>query len=251
MKLVQSIERAVNILDFVADSGQGVRLKEIAEKLVLKQSTAHNLLNTLCALNLVQQAKNRYRLGPRTLYLGNRYLESLSLYDVAKPIVKELVHQFNENFYLVMMEDSNFYFLIRVESTHNVKPTRTAIDKSTSHATAIGKVLLSSFEPESLKRFIRENGLLQGFTVNTITTEEKLAEELKRVRAAGYALDREEMEIGINCISVPIRNHRGETVAALGAEIPTQRFSPRTVDTMLPVLREAAGRISAELGHRP
>ncbi len=251
MKLIQSIERAVKILDLVSGSNEGVRLKELAAGLRLGSSTVYNLAHTLCEVNLLRQdaRTNKYWLGSKTLQLGNRYLDGLSLYSVAQPVVAELAERFNENFYLTMLEGEAMLPLIRIESTHSVKPTKSANVMANSHATAIGKVLLSSFSREDLHRFIREKRVLERYTDNTITTEVGLIAELEKVRREGYAMDLEESEIGINCISGPVRNHRGVVIAALGTSIPTQRFSQQVVDSILPLLLDACERISRQLGY--
>jgi DNA-binding IclR family transcriptional regulator len=249
VKLIQSVQRAVQILDVVSQSPDGLRLKEVAEQVGLGSTTVHNILNTLCELGLIRQSHTRYQLGVRTLQIGSRYLDGLSLYEIAFPVVKALNEEYNESFFLVALEDGHFTFLVMIESTQNVKATRVASDLATSHATAIGKVLLSSLDPETLHTFIRKNKLLQRFTPNTITTEKALQKELECVRKSGYALDREEMEIGLSCISVPIRSHRGEIVAALGTGVPVQRFTPQTIDEILQGMIDSAARISAELGY--
>jgi IclR family transcriptional regulator, KDG regulon repressor len=251
MKLIQSIQRAVRILEIVADSPEGVRLKELAASLKLGSSTVYNLAHTLCQMDLLRQddKTNRYQLGLKNLQLGNRYLDSMSLYNIAEPVVVELVGRFNENFYLTMLDGQTMLTLIRMESSHSVKPTKSANEMANSHATALGKVLLSSFSPEELHSFLSERRPLRKYTAHTITREDALMAELERVARDGYALDLEESEIGTNCISVPIRNHRAAVIAALGTSIPSQRFSQQVVKSILPQLKNACLKISTELGY--
>jgi len=251
MKLIQSIQRAVRILEIVSESPEGVRLKELAAAMKLGSSTVYNLAHTLCQMDLLRQddKTNRYQLGLKNLQLGNRYLDSMSLYNIAEPVVVELVARFNENFYLTALDGQTMLTLIRMESTHSVKPTKSISEMANCHATALGKVLLSSFTSEDLHAFIRERRPLKKYTANTITREEALITELERVTRDGYALDLEESEIGINCISVPIRNHRGAIVAAMGTSIPSQRFSQQVVKSILPHLKNACQKVSTELGY--
>jgi IclR family transcriptional regulator, KDG regulon repressor len=250
MKLIQSIMRAARVLEVVSQSTEGVRLKDIASELHLGSSTVYNIAYTLCQLNLLRQddKTNKYQLGFRTLQLGNRYLDSLSLYNIAQPVVMELVERFNESFYLTILEGHTMLPLIRIESTHSVRATRTANAMANAHATAMGKVLLASFSQEELHRYIREKGPLEKYTVHTIATEEALIAELAKVRREGYALDLEESELGINCMSTPIRNHRTTVIAALGTSIPTQRYSQQVRKSILPHLKKAGQNISTELG---
>ena len=246
-KLIQSLIRAGEILDIVSENKDGISLKEIADKLGLGSSTVFYLISTLAHMGFVKQGKtNKYKLGPKNLYLGNNYLENLSIYNIALPLLEEIINEFNENIYLVMIEDSSFLSLVKLESSHSLRPTKMANYIKNAHATAIGKILLSSFSDEKLGSF----GKFQEFTKNTITSLGKLQKEMSTVRKNGYALDMEESEIGIKCIAVPIYDHKNKIKAAIGTSIPTQRFSKETEIKILSALKDVARKISVSLGYR-
>lgn len=250
-KLIQSLVRAGEILDIVSENKDGISLKEIADKLNLGSSTVFYLINTLTYLGFVKQNKNnKYKLGPKNLYLGNNYLENLSIYNIALPLLEKIIDEFNENVYLVMLENTNFLSLIKLESTHSVRPTKVANERKNAHATAIGKILLSSFSKDELNTFVNNFDELHKFTSNTIISLEKLHIEMDMIRERGYALDLEESEMGINCIAVPIHDHKEEVKAAIGTSIPSQRFSEEIKDKILPSLKSTAYQISVMLGYK-
>ena len=250
MKPIQSIQRAVRILEVIAQKKNGYKVTEIAKHVELKTTTVHNILSTLCELGMAKQVEMKYCLGPKTLQLGSRYLESLTLNEIAYPVVQDLVDEFNESFFIVTIENHHqFYFLIQIDCNHNVKATRVAADKSASHATAVGKVLLSSFDAQELEEFIEENNLLKPFTKNTITDRDKLIQELEQVRKNGYALDREENDLGIFCVATPIYDHHKNIIAALGTSIPIQRLSSDFLEDVRIHMLESAYYISSNLGY--
>lgn len=246
-KLIQSILRANQILDIVSENNNGISLKEIANKLKLGSSTIFYLINTLIETNYIIQRENKYKLGPKNLQLGNYYLESLSLYKIALPIVEDLLVKINESILLYMVENNKFLELVKMESTHSVKPTRIVINSNNANATAIGKVLISSLSKDELKEFIKNNNLHK-FTKNTIISLNKLYKELEKVRKDGYALDCEESEIGVNCIAAPIYNYKEEIKASIGFSIPTQRFSKKQIIKIIPLLKNGVAEISRLLG---
>lgn len=249
-KTIQSVSRAIKILDIVSSENKNsVHLKEIANRLGLGSSTVYYLINTLIDNNFIIQSGNKYNLGPKSLQLGTSYLENLSIYKIALPILEGLLVEINEIILLYMIENNEFLLLAKMESTHSVKPTNIIITPNNATATAIGKVLVSSLSKDELKIFIKKNGLKK-FTKNTITSFEELCKELEKVKKVEFALDREESDIGVNCIATPIYNHNGKIVAALGISIPIQRYSEKLIGKLLPLLKNGTAKISRTLGFR-
>lgn len=249
-KLIQSVLRAAKIIDIVAKYDDGISLKDISKELGLGSSTVFYLINTLVETDFIKHtANNKYKLGPKNLQLGNNYLNNLSIYKISAPILEDLLEKINENIYLFMLENQNFIQILKMESSHSVKPTKLSNDKSNAHATAIGKIFLSSFTEEECEQFIKEYNHLQKYTKNTINSLDRLKKELDTIKKNGYSLDMEESEIGINCIAVPIYNHICKIKASVGVSIPTQRFPENFKEVLLPLIQEGANKISKELGH--
>lgn len=245
-KLIQSVLRSNQILDIVSNNQDGICLKDIAKKLELGSSTVFYLIHTLIYNNFIIQSNNKYKLGPKNLQLGNSYLESLSIYKIATPILEDLLKKINETIYLYIIEHKEFLELAKLEGTHAVKPTRIATNSNNAHATAVGKILLSSFSKDELKEFTKTG--MKKFTKNTISSFKQLSKEMDKIKENQYALDFEESEIGIFCISVPIHNHKKEIYASIGVSIPAQRFSKARINKYLSFLKNGAAAISNALG---
>lgn len=251
-KLIQSVLRAIEILDTVSENKEGISLKEIAGKLNLGSSTVFYLINTLVEKDFIKHLKNnKYKLGSKNLQLGNCFLENLSIHKIAMPLIENLMEKINENIHLFIIEDNNFIEIAKIQCSHSVRPTKVSNFRFNSHATAIGKSMLASFNKEELEDFITKYCNLPKLTDNTITNIEQLNEEINRVRKNGYALDIEESEIGLNCIAVPIHNHNKKIIGSLGVSIPTQRFSESIKDKLILELKKTSEAISNELGYKP
>ncbi len=251
-KYIQSVTRAVDILCVLANNSEGISLKDIAENVNLGKSTVYHLINTLVQTGLVSQNKsyNKYRLGPRTLEFSTAYLNSLSLSKVAYPILKEIFDEYNENIYLFKIENLDFFSIISLESTRPVRLLTATSESFNAHATATGKVLLSSFSEEELDKFFDKHNKLHKFTENTIISKEEIRKEINSVKEKQYAFDSEELEVGINCIATPIYNHNSKIVASVGMSIPKQRSSEVRRNQLLLLLKKASEKISMELGYK-
>ena len=249
-KLIQSVLRAVKILDIVSEKKEGIGLKEISDKLGLGSSTVFYLINTLVYADFIIQINNKFKLGPKNLKLGNNYLENLSIYNSALPILENLLVKINENIYLFMNANNEFLQLAKLESTHSVKPTRVDTNKSNANATAIGKILISDLSNDKLKEFFNNKSILNKYTDKTITSFDLFCEELEKIKRDGYALDCEESESGVNCSAAPVYNHEGKIKAAIGISIPTQRFSEKLLIKIIPLIKQIALEISSKLGFR-
>ncbi len=251
IKTIQSVDRACKILDILSNSDRAINLNKIAKTINLKNSTVYHLINTLVKNGFIKKINGKYNLDVKCLKIGNTYLKGLSLLNISKPLLTELMNKFNENIYLVMQDEhdnENFFSLLKLESTHSVKPTKVATNISNAHATAIGKVFLSSFSAQDISR-LREKYNFLKYTPNTIISTTDLLTELSKVRRMKYALDLEESEIGINCVAVPIYNHDEKIIASIGISIPTQRFTKKFFNEIIYSLKDTSLKISKELGY--
>jgi len=247
--MILSIRKAVKILDLIADSNGGLSIKEINGITKFNQSTIHHILATLMNEDMVKKEDRKYLIGKKVLKYASNYLNHLSIYKISYPIIKQLLNEFNENIYMTMLDGNEFIPIITKESSHSVKPTRISNDKLNAHATAIGKILLSSYSKEDLLAFFQRFDKFEKYTKNTLNKLDDILTELEKVKENKFALDLEESEYGINCIAVPIFNYNKDIIASIGISIPTQRFTDTTIAIILPSLKVAAEKISNELGY--
>jgi DNA-binding IclR family transcriptional regulator len=143
---------------------------------------------------------------------------------------------------------SVLYIRIR-ESRQAVRMSSSPGSRAPAHCTSVGKVLLAH-QPEEVVKQVIDAGLTR-YTENTITAPDALMEELAAIRTRGYAIDDEEIEVGLRCVAAPIRDHTGQVTAAISVAAPVQRMSKKNLQTTAPTVMAAADSISRRLGYLP
>ena len=232
---VQSVKRAFLILDLLRDNGAGMGVSDVANALGLSTTTAHRLLQTLVACKAVQQDPNNryYSLSPYMLLYGKAVLDRFDFIRSAHPLLGELSKTVGETVFMGILDDFDLVYVDHVDSLdHVLRMTPQIGRRHTSHTTSLGKVLLANLDPGQIQTFL-SRGELPRLTENTITNPEELKKELETVRQNGYAVDREETEIGICCVGAPIFGVDGRVVAAISVSGPSSRLRKKGLETFL------------------
>lgn len=248
--VMQSVDRALAILLVLAQGpASGLPLAEISRALGLNQSTCHHLLSTLKARRFVEQdpASRRYRLGIKAVEVGQAAVQQVDLARVALPRMEELMRAAQENVNLVILEEDSAVYVAQVPCDRTVRMFTRIGERAPLHCTGVGKVLLAYLPEEERAALLARTGLPR-FTPNTICDPAALDEELKKVKAQGYALDHEEREQDVACLAAPVRDYRGQVVAALSISAPASRLGPERRAELLPRLLETAAAIARDLG---
>ncbi len=247
---VKSVDHAIDILDLLAGPLKSAGVTQLSSHLGMNVSTVHHLLRTLQARQLVEQDSDSklYRLGVRSVQLGDAYLAGLDLYGIAQAVLRDASRECGETVTLAALDGASITTLATVPGRFTVRSIGAATDRHNAHATALGKVLLAGLPDEELHEMIAEAGMSR-FTPNTIGTFRQLQAHLEQVRQQGYGLDLEELEVGLCCVAVPVPAQRREMVTAIGASVPIARFDDERRCSLIELLRSTARRISARLGH--
>jgi len=245
---VQSIERAIKILEELAKEKEGLGVTQLSRRLDLHKSTVHRILSTLLSLGYVEQNKysEKYRLGMKLLYLGGTILERMDLRREAHDLLKELSEEVNEAVHLVVPDGDRALYIDKIDSRRTIRMYSQIGRRAPMHASAVGKAILA-FSPEDLTRKVID-GRLEKYTSNTITNAGELVEHLKTVKARGFAVDDEENEEGIRCVGAPIFDYTGRVVGALSISGPTVTVTPDKLDILADKVIEYALRISRRMG---
>jgi DNA-binding IclR family transcriptional regulator len=242
---VQSVDRALNILEVLARNGEA-GVTEVAAELGVHKSTAFRLVATLEAHRLVEQTEDRgkYRLGVGVLRLAGATAARLDVVQEARPVCRQLAAATGETVNITVLSDSSALYLDQVAGTSALQPHNWVGQHIPLHATSNGKVLLSGLDAPALDRLLPK---LPSYTPQTITRKAALRAELDRVREQGYAIAVDELEIGLTAVAAPIRNAGGDVVASMSVSGPTFRIEERT-DEIVDRLKEAALEVSMRLG---
>jgi DNA-binding IclR family transcriptional regulator len=243
---VQSVDRAVAILDALTVTRGYLGVTELSNQLGLHKSTVHRLLASLQKGRLVERdpRTRKYRLGVRLVELGNAVLNSRGLAQVALPYLHFVADKVEEVTYLAIREGDTMLNVLQVPAPHLVQSVGW-LSGAPLHSTSTGKVFLAHMAERERESYLKD--ALARLTEQTKTDRGQLLAELEEVRERGYATDWEEHEEGINAVGVPIRDSENQVVAAMGAVGPSYRFTrEKTVlasEPMIAVAREIGKRL--------
>lgn len=245
---VQSLERALKIIDLLAHSGKPMGVTEIGKLIGVHKSTAYRLVSTLRQFGYVDQDEEteKYFLGLKPLELSSIINERLDIKDVIHPYLEDLADKTSETVHLAVREGDEIVYIDKVESKHTIRMYSRIGARAPLYCTALGKCLLAFGPEELIKKWISKDNLPQR-TPNTIKTGKELAEELERVRSQGYALDREEFEPGIRCVGVPIINRKGKAISAISISIPAFRLTEERLKELILILLQTRDTVSEKL----
>jgi DNA-binding IclR family transcriptional regulator len=250
---VQSVSRALMLLEIMAKENNTISLSELARKAYLKMATVHRLLYTLMNRGFVEQDKVtlRYRLGIKTFEIGNAALMINDLRSMIRPFLKQLSERINETINLAVLDATEVVYIDQIESTNIVivKMFARIGSRGPAYCTGTGKVLLADLPIHELRKRLSEIELIK-FTEYTITDIDKLIEKMIQIKKDGYALDFSERDLGVTCVAAPIKNFEGKVQAAISVSAPEQRMLMSRIEhEILPVTLEIAGQISRQLGY--
>ncbi len=245
---VQSVDRAVTVLEILARDGE-VGVTDIAIEIGVHKSTAFRLVAALEARDLVEQNSERgkYRLGVGILRLAGATTARLDLIQESRPVCRRLAVLTGETVNVAVLSDGAALYLDQVAGASALQLHNWVGQRVPLHATSNGKVLLANRAPgERLADLLKPP--LRRFTSQTLTTMRSLELELDRVRAQGYATAEDELEVGLTAIAAPVLNASGECVASMSASGPGFRLAGQHRDQVVAAVRQAARDVSRRLG---
>lgn len=245
---VQSVDRAVTILEILARSGE-VGVTDLARELGVHKSTAFRLVAALERRDLVEQnnGRGKYRLGTGILRLAGATTSRLDLVQESRMVSRGLAQRTGETVNIAVLSDGAALYMDQVAGSSALQPHNWVGQRIPLHATSNGKVLLSALDRADVARQVPS---LRAYTANTITSFEAFARELDDVRARGYAIAIDELEVGLTAVAAPIRNIHGEVIASMSVSGPTFRLDARRVPQLSDDVVQAANEVSRRLGWR-
>lgn len=238
------------ILEALKSAKNPLTLAEISRLTDLREPTALRYLTALRGHDLAHRDLDtgRYTLGLRLFEFGQRALSMSDPRKVALPIMDELLAQFGETVELAIRDGDKLLIVEARAGLHSISKGAKVGETDPWHSTSLGKAVLAQLPQEESRELVERVGMIR-FTSRTITDTESLMRSLERVRRDGYAVDDEESEEGLRCVGASVRDAAGTPRYAISVSGPVLRITYSDVDTVGPAVREAAERISAQLGH--
>ena len=245
----RALDRGLQILEVVARRTSAT-LAEIAAETDLSPATASRILRTLERRGFVSRdtETKQFRVGLAAFEVGSRFLAETRLQETCRLILRKLTVATEQSTTLAVLHRADIVYLDAHEGTALLRSTPQIGSRAPAHATASGKCLLSARWGEGLVQAIGP-GPYAAVTERTITTADRLTQELLTVRKTGIAFDREELHPNISCMACPVHDRAGEVVASVAIQAPTPLMTDHADDWTL-LLRSAAAESSLRLGWR-
>jgi DNA-binding IclR family transcriptional regulator len=250
---IEALDRGLKILNLFAEKGRELGLTEIAALLGEHKSTVYRTLATLESRGFVERGalSKRYWVGVSLFTLGSLYQSRMEIRRVARPLAECLANRFEETVHLGILDEikiaeGKIVVLDKIETSHPLRLTPSIGAEADAHACGVGKAILAYQDEKVVQDIVKRMGLKR-YTSNTITALEDLQRELARVRDQGYALDEQELEIGLRCVAAPIFNRSGRAVASVSLSGPTARLLAERMPQIIEGVKDTARSITERL----
>lgn len=248
--IIQTVAHALEILEQYHDNIDELGIAELSRRLKLHKNKVFRLLATLETRNYIEQniATENYRLGLKNLHLGQTFVKQMVLLRQARPVQESLVRKCNETSFVAIVKDFQVVYLNAVESDLPVRVVPRVGEKLPIYCTAAGKVVAASLNEDILREYIHAS-TLKRYTSNTISDPDELVNHLRSIDDLGYAVDNEELDVGVKCVGAPIRDYTRQVIGAVSISGPSMRLSAeRMSHELIPLVKKAAEEISGRLG---
>ena len=250
---VQSVDRALDVLEAVADAGE-LGVSEVAARTGLVVSTAHRLLASLADRGYVRQSAThgRYQLGLKVLELASgQQAQTAALCAAARPHLERVQSVTRETTNLVILVGDRVVYVDQVAGRHSMRMFTELGSSALAHTTGSGKAMLAYQPAQTIAQiYPRAREPFERLTPRTHTTLESLEAEFGRIRRRGYARDDEEHEEGVSCVAAPVFDGTGTAFAAISISAPTSRLVHADTAELGRLLHQQAMAVSSALGYQ-
>lgn len=222
MKTIQSIDKAILILEEVSKHNGKLNLTDISTALDMKITTLHGIISTLEYRNFLYKnpETGKYYLGIKLFELGKTYESDISLIDIVHPYIEKLANDFCETVHLAIPFKNKILYIDKVESTHPMRLTSMVGTTEKAYDSAIGLVILAHLSKPDLVKF------LHGFNSEELKDKKtpNLDDIFKAINQNGFYI-KFEAENDFYCIASPLLNSESIAVGAISIVIPNYRYN--------------------------
>ncbi|MBO1437408.1 IclR family transcriptional regulator C-terminal domain-containing protein [Meiothermus sp. CFH 77666] len=244
---VEALARGLSVIRCFDQAHERLTISEVARLTGLTRATARRSLLTLSALGYMATDGKQFWLTPKILSLGHAYLSSTPLPRLLQPVLEEVSGQLHESCSASILDGEEIVYIARAATRRVISVGLGVGSRLPAYCTSMGRVLLAALAPGALEAYLAR-ARLEPLTPYTLTDPTRLWQELAKVRAQGYALVDQELELGLRSLAVPVQNARGQVLAAMNIGVQAGRVSREELLGMLPVLRQAAASLVPLLG---
>jgi IclR family acetate operon transcriptional repressor len=246
---VQSVDRALLLIETLAEDDEGYCLTDLAVRTGLPPSTVHRLLIALERRRFVQFDRSGaiWHIGVRSFSVGSTFARRKNLLTHAIPYLRRLRDRTHETANFAVVDDASIIVLTRTASREIMRSLTNIGGRVAMAASGVGKAVLATYPDEDVHLIIRRHGMPR-MTEKSIIRPGKLLEELQLIRRQGYAVDDEEACIGLRCVAAAVYNDCGEPLAAISVSGTSSRITDKQLPKIGKIVCDAAAEITAALG---
>lgn len=246
---VQSVQRALAVLKAFDDGHQELGISDIARNLGLSKSIVMRLVATMRDEGFLERDPHgdKYRIGLAAFEVGNLYYMHASVRGEAEPLLQQLAEQFGVSAYFATLSGDRAVYVLVIEGPGPIRVGPRLGSSAPAHTTAAGKALLAFLPPDDLERYLGTTELIQE-TPKSITSKNKLREDLRTVRERGIAYNRGEHLHGVGAIGAPLFDRHGAVVASISVAFPTYLVPEERWRAIAEAVVDTAQQISRRLG---
>ncbi|HKS59042.1 MAG TPA: IclR family transcriptional regulator C-terminal domain-containing protein [Steroidobacteraceae bacterium] len=245
---VNALARGLEVIRAFTRSTPSMTLADVARATGMNRATVRRFLLTLVAEGYANTDGKQFALKPKVLELGYAALSSMKFLDVVQPAVERLAEQIGESCFAAILDGEDVVYVATATPAGRLINIGLSVgSRSPAHCVSTGRILLAAL-PERARLKYLDTATLRRMTANTVTSKVKLRALIEETSAKGWSVCDQELEIGLRSISVPIRDHSGEVLAALNVACPSSRITPEDMHTrVLLKLQETSQEITASL----
>jgi DNA-binding IclR family transcriptional regulator len=246
-QLASTLLKGLEILELLAEQNE-LSVLDVSRLTGKSRGSCHRLLVTLEAAGYIYKTETRrYRVGLKILMLAGKITREIPIKNAAQPYLQTLAARFRENVNLGYWDGKRVIHLDKIESGEMLSSDPRIGSEAYGHCTALGKVFLAHIAPQKLETYL-DSYHFRVHTPNTITSRMDLLEELNQVRKQGFAIDNEELSLGLRCVAVPVFDYSGQITAAISLTAAAVRLNDEIQSSVLSALITACQELSRDLG---
>lgn len=248
---IQSVERALQILEYLSGPISEVGVTDIASYMGLGKSTVYGLVNTLVQEGYLEQNPDnkRYRLGLKLFEMGCIVQERMDIREIARPYLKELSEHFRMTVHMALYKDHEVVYIDKMDAPDTRIVYSQVGKRAPMYCTGIGKAVLAELNPEEAD-WILSSQELEALTPNTMTKKDEILNSLENIRKKGYSTDHEEVELGLRCVAAAIHDYQGRPTAAISISSSAVKMTEEKMEEAALQVKRAAAEISKRIGYR-
>lgn len=248
--LIPNLVKACEILSVLAERPEGISAVEVEELVQVPRTTAFRILKTFCSQEMAEKRGSLFFSGPALLKIGLKSLQSSQVRPLSVPFLSDLAVKTDLTAHLAI--PSGYQSLI-LEVHDSPNPVRVASRSGSivpMHCSSTGKVFFAFRYEEQIKDYFAQISH-EKFTDNTIVTVQEMKEEIEQIKKDGYAVDNHEYHEDVYCIAAPVRDSKGQVIAAIGVTGPEMHFSKHNKSEVAQLVKQSADKLSTVLGYNP